>query len=77
MARGKYPNYAQEIFDRKGVKLQIEEGDLELLEKYPLDYVSFSYYRSSTITHEHFTTMDSMGIMGGESNLYLPSTPWG
>lgn len=77
MARGKYPNYAQEIFDRKGVKLQIEEGDLELLEKYPLDYVSFSYYRSSTITHEHFTTMDPMGIMGGEPNPYLPSTPWG
>lgn len=77
MARGKYPNYAHEIFARKGVNLKIEEGDLQLLEKYPLDYVSFSYYRSTTVTADHFTTMDPMGIMGGEQNPYLESTPWG
>lgn len=77
MARGKYPNYAHEIFTRKGVNLKIEEGDLQLLEKYPLDFVSFSYYRSTTVTADHFTTMDPMGIMGGEQNPYLESTPWG
>lgn len=77
MARGKYPNYAQKIFDEKNVHLHMEEEDLELIRDYPLDFVSFSYYRSSTITADHFTTMDPMGIMGGEGNPYLPSTPWG
>ena len=77
MARGKYPNYAHEIFERKGVELKIEDGDLQLLEQYPLDFVSFSYYRSTTVTSDHFTTMDPMGIMGGEQNPYLESTPWG
>ena len=77
MARGEYPNYAKEIFDRKHVSLKIEDGDLELMKKYPLDFVSFSYYRSTTITADHFTSMDPMGIMGGEKNPYLESTPWG
>lgn len=77
MARGKYPNYAQKIFDEKNVHLHMEDEDLELIKEYPLDFVSFSYYRSSTITADHFTTMDPMGIMGGEGNPYLPSTPWG
>ena len=77
MARGKYPNYAQKIFDEKNVHLNMEDEDLELIKEYPLDFVSFSYYRSSTITADHFTTMDPMGIMGGEGNPYLPSTPWG
>lgn len=77
MARGKYPNYAEEIFKSRNVELKIEEGDLEWIEKYPLDFVSFSYYRSTTITADHFTTMDPLGIMGGEANPYLESTPWG
>ncbi|MGM9940631.1 MAG: glycoside hydrolase family 1 protein [Bulleidia sp.] len=77
MARGKYPNYAQEIFERKGVSLKIEEGDLEVIETYPLDYVSFSYYRSTTVSDGAFRTMDPMGIMGGDGNPYLESTPWG
>lgn len=76
MSRGYYPNYAQTIFDEKNVDIKVEDGDEEILRQYTLDFVSFSYYRSTTIASDHFTTMDPMGIMGGESNPYLPSTPW-
>jgi Beta-glucosidase/6-phospho-beta-glucosidase/beta-galactosidase len=77
MARGKYPNYAREIFDRKGVKLQIEPGDEEILAAYSLDFVSFSYYRSTVVSAaKPFKTMDPMKIMGGDTNPYLPKTPW-
>ena len=76
MARGKYPNYAKEIFDRKGVQLKIEDGDLEEIAQYPLDFVSFSYYRSSVAAGDHFTSMDPMGVMGGDPNPTLPKTPW-
>lgn len=76
MARGEYPNYAAEIFARKNVKLDIREGDLELIKAYPLDFVSFSYYRSTTICADHFTSIDPIGIMGGDTNPYLPKTPW-
>lgn len=78
MARGSYPGYAAEIFARKGVKLHMEEGDEDLLRKYPLDFVSFSYYRSSVIsTEKPFASMDPMGIMGGDRNPYCEATPWG
>ncbi|MCH3961661.1 MAG: family 1 glycosylhydrolase [Solobacterium sp.] len=77
MARGKYPNYAAEIFERKGVKLKMESEDLTWIEEYPLDFVSFSYYRSTTVSADHFTSMDPMGIMGGDGNPYLEKTPWG
>lgn len=77
MSRGEYPNYSDEIFKRKGVNLDIKDGDLDILKKYPLDFVSFSYYRSTTIVADHFTSMDPTGVMGGEQNPYLKSTPWG
>ena len=71
MARGAYPNYAHEIFERKGVRIHMEPGDEELLAAYPLDFVSFSYYRSTVASAE--STFD---IMGGEPNPYLPVTAW-
>ena len=77
MARGEYPNYSKKIFEEKNVHLKIKDGDLEYIKNYPLDFVSFSYYRSTTITSDHFTTMDPMEIMGGETNPYLETTPWG
>lgn len=79
MARGKYPNYTQEIFTKKGVgPLTILDEDLEWIAKYPLDFISFSYYRSTTIDHtKPFKASASIGLMGGEGNPYLPSTPWG
>lgn len=63
MARGEYPNYSQQMFMDDNVHLQIEDGDLQIIKQYPLDFISFSYYRSTTISADHFTTMDSMRIM--------------
>ena len=72
MARGKYPNYTDEIFNRKGVVLHKEESDDQLLLDYTLDFISLSYYRS-TIADRHST----FDIMGGDVNPYLELTPWG
>lgn len=72
MARGAYPNYAHEIFERKGVEITMEPGDEELLAAYPLDFVSFSYYRSTTANAS--STFD---IMGGDLNPYCELTEWG
>lgn len=79
MARGYYPNYTQDIFTKKGVKdLTMEPGDEELLRQYPLDFVSFSYYRSSIVSHDKpFKSMDPIGIMGGDVNPYCETTQWG
>lgn len=71
MARGAYPNYAHEIFKRKGVSLHMEPGDEELIAEHTLDFVSFSYYRSTIASAQ--STFD---IMGYEPNPYLPMTDW-
>ena len=72
MMRGYYPSYSKAIFKEKGVTIRKEVGDDEILRQYTLDYLSFSYYRSTTVNKE--TTID---IMGGDSNPYLETTPWG
>ncbi len=73
MTRGKYPNYAEEIWQRKGIRLVFGEHDEEILAKYPLDFVSFSYYTSKIVSTE--TKMD---IIGGDPNPYVKdTTPWG
>ena len=72
MARGEYPNYTHEIFTRKNVQLHKEPGDDELIKLYPLDFVSFSYYRSTTANKN-----SDFDIMGGDVNPYCELTKWG
>ena len=41
---GKYPNYKLKEYERKGIVLETEPEDFELLEKYSADFLSFSCY---------------------------------
>ena len=72
MTRGEYPNYTNEIIERKDVSLKIEPGDLEVIKNNTLDFISFSYYRSGVVKQN-----STFEIMGGEPNPYLKRTPWG
>jgi 6-phospho-beta-glucosidase len=73
MARGYYPSYSRDLWDRRGItEIRMEEGDKELLKKGQLDFVSFSYYRSNTVK-----AGDPSFTVGGSPNPYLKSTPWG
>lgn len=72
MSRGCYPNYTHEIFTRKNIVLHKEDGDDALLMQYPLDFVSFSYYRSTIVN-----AASNFDILGGDLNPYLEATPWG
>ena len=46
-ARGYYPSYAVKRLERKGVFPQMQPEDQEILRRYPVDFISFSYYNSS------------------------------
>ena len=72
MARGYYPSYTGDIFRRRGVTLHTQLGDDEILKNGPLDFVSFSYYRSNVISTE-----TKVNVISGDPNPYLESTPWG
>lgn len=56
-----------------GAEIRKEPGDDELLAKYPIDFVSFSYYRSAL-----FTEGNPDRLWGGTFNEYCDEkTPWG
>lgn len=76
-ARGYYPNYAKKMFEREDIVLKLEEGDLELL-KNTVDFVSFSYYSSRTVSgfEENYETTTG-NLFRSIKNPYLPSTEWG
>lgn len=75
---GKYPRYKLREYELNGVQLKVQPGDLELLEKYPCDFLSFSCYGSGV-----FTTHKDAGIAAGGNgisglkNPYLEANEWG
>lgn len=72
MARGHYPEYAAQVWGDASAEVAMEPGDLDLLAGYPLDFVSFSYYRS-TVASEG----DTWHRLGGTPNPACEKTPWG
>src|SRR5699024_11851082 len=42
--RGEYPYFVNIYFKENEVELEIQEGDLEIIKKYTVDFISLSYY---------------------------------
>ncbi len=77
-AGGKYPYYAQSLWQSQGVRLDIRPGDLALLAEYSVDYIGFSYYMSSTINKTHPDKNAAQGnLLGGARNPFLEASDWG
>jgi 6-phospho-beta-glucosidase len=76
MMRGYYPSYAQSIFDEYEFTLKKEAEDDEILRNYTSDFLSFSYYRTTTFDRNAKVTTTTGGQQG-VSNPYLEETPWG
>ena len=76
-SRGEYPAYALKKFEQKGIDIQMEEGDLELLKQYTVDFISFSYYSSRVVATD--PEVDEVGgnIMSSVKNPYLEASEWG
>ena len=79
--RGEYPAYAERMYQKYAVKdLVIEEGDLELLKEYPVDYIGFSYYMTNVV--DSTVTKDVSKSTDGSSehsvkNPYIKESDWG
>lgn len=76
--KGKYPPYIQKFFKQHHVELEIEEGDLDLISKYTVDYIGFSYYMSRTEKTEKTEQDKAQGnIFSGMKNPFLKASDWG
>ena len=77
-AKGFYPNYAKKKFEREGIQIDIQEGDLELLKENTVDYVSFSYYASRVVSSDPSVGTETAGnVYKSIKNPYLTSSEWG
>ena len=75
--RGAYPSFAPRIWREEGVKPAILPGDAEILKEGTVDFVSFSYYSSTTATDDPDVPIASGNMMRGPGNPYLKSSEWG
>ena len=75
---GKYPTYAQKLWDEHNVKLDITEDDIQSLKEGTVDIYTFSYYMSISVT-THPVEKETSGNMvrGGIVNPYLTYSDWG
>lgn len=77
MMRGAYPYYAKRMLDELGVKLTIEDGDLEILKKGTVDFYSLSYYMSACVTVDENAIKTAGNLITGVKNPYLKASDWG
>ncbi|SNU86899.1 beta-glucosidase/6-phospho-beta-glucosidase/beta-galactosidase [Streptococcus merionis] len=76
--RGCYPNYAKRYFEEQGITIDFAEGDEQLLKDYTVDFLSFSYYMSTTQSANPMQYSSGQGnILGGLVNPYLEASDWG
>jgi 6-phospho-beta-glucosidase len=76
--RGYYPSYSKSFFKENNITLYIQEGDLEVLRKHTVDFISLSYY-SSCLTSENPKMNDKTdgNIVPSLKNQYLEVSEWG
>lgn len=58
--RGKYPSYMKRYFASRNINIEMQPGDEEILQKYTVDYLAFSYY----MTHVTRASEDADDIAG-------------
>lgn len=75
--RGEYPSYMQRYFDENQIHIQMEDGDLETIKKYPTDFMAFSYYMTNVISTETKDRKITGNFSDGEANPYLEVSEWG
>lgn len=81
-SKGEYPTYIFEEWKRDGIEVAMEPGDLELLKENTVDYISFSYYYTMSVSKRALG--DNSGANGLPDfgipvvpNPHLKRTDWG
>lgn len=74
---GRYPYFAKKLWDAGGFRLDIHDGDYEILQKGTVDFQSFSYYMSNCVNITDKTESVGGNLAGGAKNPYLMVSDWG
>lgn len=74
---GEYPEFIRQEWKRKGLSIQMAEGDARILKEGTADFVAFSYYMSMTASTDETLTMTAGNTTRGVKNPYLEASEWG
>lgn len=77
LVNGEYPYYTECMFAEKGLKLEIEDGDLELMKENTMDFIGFSYYMTMVNSSDPNDKEDITNMTWGVLNPYLDANEWG
>lgn len=75
--RGEYPYFAKRYFDENDIKIEIADGDLDVLKNGCVDFYSFSYYSSGCTSSDPNVLETAGNMMMGIPNPYLKASEWG
>ena len=75
--KGKYPTYAQRLWDEHNVHLDITDQDKKDLAEGKVDMYTFSYYMSNLVTTHKVKDKMSGNFAAGAKNPYLNYSDWG
>ncbi|WP_137626837.1 glycoside hydrolase family 1 protein [Lactiplantibacillus pingfangensis] len=75
-ARGEYPEVMNRFFADNDIELKMAPDDQAILAKYPVDFISFSYYMT-TVTKADAGEQVNGNMATGGRNPYLEESDWG
>lgn len=75
--RGAYPGFATRYFEENNIHINMEDGDIEILNQGCVDFYTFSYYMSSCVTTDKEVDKISGNLFNGVKNPYLKASDWG
>lgn len=75
---GFYPTFIFKEWQRKGFDIKMEKDDLDIIQNYTVDFISFSYYMSM-VQSVNAEQREKVGgnLTTGVKNPYLPISEWG
>nr|WP_305765102.1 6-phospho-beta-glucosidase [Alkalihalobacillus trypoxylicola] len=77
-AKGEYPSFINRYFQEQNIVIEKEQGDDEIIKKHTVDYISFSYYTSTSVTtQEHGEKVTGNLIKSAIKNRHLETSDWG
>ncbi len=75
--RGYYPSYLLKEWQRKGITVEMQEGDDAILRAGCVDYLAISYYMTNIVSVRKDEATDTPSLFeGSRLNPYLPASAW-
>lgn len=77
LVRGEYPRYFERYKEENNIEIKYGSGDLDIIKKYPVDYISFSYYMSMLASDTPESETTGGNLLNSIKNPYLNASDWG